>query len=197
MEIAPGVRSTEWINLELDVAESEDWLKAIQIFRERIAKRYLLPARRLIEIDEPRPAESRTYGFSIMAVCCLLVETLQSFVEGVPDTSHQSKYLVKRFLTSHPEFAPPFNEDLACHFYYHVRCGILHIGETQSDALIWSVGPLVVTHKDSIRINRTEFHSCLDRFVERYVSELADAENTKLRANFRKKMDFVARKHAA
>ena len=86
MYIAPGVTSDEYKKLNLNDNDSSDWKNAIAIFNARISSRYLEPVDLLIRDDENRRPIDRRYGFSILGIDCLLIETLQSFREGLTDT---------------------------------------------------------------------------------------------------------------
>jgi hypothetical protein len=44
----------------------------------------------------------------------------------------------------------------------------------------------------NVTINRTAFHLALLNEIETYLGELNNEANAELRANFRKKMDFIA-----
>lgn len=79
MEISPSYRTLDWqqLNLSLDSSE-EDWQEGIKMFQDRISRRYL------VYIDEIN--RGRFSGFAVMALSCLLIETLQQFFEGVDRT---------------------------------------------------------------------------------------------------------------
>ena len=81
----------EWLKLELDNASSPAWNRAIEIFSIRIHYRYIEPVDLLIKADENRTPIERKFGFSIMAIDCLLIETLQSFRDGLTDTKANQK----------------------------------------------------------------------------------------------------------
>jgi hypothetical protein len=61
--------------------------------RARHGERFFKPIKRLRE----SPSNDQGYGFAIMALCSLLVETIQSYREGLP-TTHQRELdgLIKR-----------------------------------------------------------------------------------------------------
>ena len=91
---------------------------------ERLYTRYLKP----FDYDCPIYKKDYKNGFSIMANCCLLIETLESFKNGWEDTDKKSNSVFISFFKSESnfkEFAKISNE-----FYKNVRCGILHQGET-------------------------------------------------------------------
>jgi hypothetical protein len=195
MYIAPGIHRDEWIKLQLDDETSLDWNRAIEIFNERIGSRYLEPVDLLIEDDEKRKPIERRYGFSILAIDCLLIETLQSFREGLTDTKNKSRKMFKKFLTSREGFREHFNPVQAKSFFYDFRCGILHQGEVMGPSLLWSVGLLKGEKADGTPyINRTKVHEYVKEEVKRYSEELRDPANSELRRKFRIKMDFIARK---
>lgn len=195
MYIAPGIHRDEWVKLELDDAASLDWNRAIEIFAARIQSRYLEPVHLLIKADESRSLIERRYGFSIMAIDSLLIETLQSFRDGLTDTKNKSKEMFKKYLTERKGFRDHFDENQAERFFYNFRCGILHQAEIMGPSLLWSVGLLKGKKADGTPyINRTKFHELLKEGFKRYCGELKDSANSELRKNFRTKMDFIARK---
>jgi hypothetical protein len=195
MYIAPGIHKNEWLKLNLNDAESTDWNRAIEIFNARIQSRYLEPIDLLIKADEKRSPVERRYGFSIMAIDCLLIETLQSFRDGLTDTRNKSKEMFRKFLTKREGFREHFDATQAERFYYDFRCGILHQAEIMGPSLLWSVGLLKGEKADGTPyINRTKVHELLEDEIKRYPDELRDPANSELRKNFRIKMDFITRK---
>ena len=190
MEIAPGVDAKQWTKLDLSKGDSTAWKKAIEILRKRIEERYLEPVDRLIESEESRPPQRRRYGFVVLAIDCLLIETLQAFFEGKIDTKRDSGPMFVKFLTSRELFKTDFSKDLAGRFYAQIRCGILHQGETRK-ARLSSVGKLIRSNGDEMVLNRTEFHSRLKREFEAYLNGLSEGTDAKLRSNLRKKMDHI------
>lgn len=195
MYISPGIHKDEWLNLKLDDSGSSDWNRAIEIFMERIHSRYLEPVDLLIKSDKMRSPVERRYGFSIMAIDCILIETLQSFRDGLTDTKNRSKEMFKKFLTEREGFREHFDTAQAERFFYDFRCGILHQAEIMGPSLLWSVGLLKGEKADGTPyINRTKVHEILKFEVKQYSNELRDPANSKLRKNFRTKMDFITRK---
>jgi hypothetical protein len=81
LEIAPGYTVKCWKNLTLDSRQpdSTDWKKALQILDARISQRFLDPVDELIKADESR--SRKTFGFAILAIDFLVIETLQGFRE--------------------------------------------------------------------------------------------------------------------
>ena len=198
MSIAPGYTVADWKKLDLDSENSSDWREAIKIFNARIRGRYLDPVDKLIALDKKRANEKdRRFGFTILAIDCLLIETLQAFIEGVGNTWKLSKKMFVNFLTERPSFSVYFDEKSACRFYYDVRCGILHQAETRFGWRVLSVGPLLDPKGNKIRIiNRTEFHEALKSEFDSYVTKLRDLKDTKqdeLREKFRNQMDGIVK----
>lgn len=192
MQIAPGVYDIDWQALKLDDPNSPDWARAVDIFRCRMYERFIEPIDFLIGSEKEKLPNERRFGFTILAVDCLLVETLGAFIDGLEDTIGKSMATYRKFLTS--RFAEHFKDELADQFYEQFRCGILHQAEIGGDSRVWSVGPLLQVDGGNITVNRTAFHNRLKEELERYVAELQDPKNAELRANFRRKMDFISRK---
>ena len=192
MEIAPGIESDEWLALNLDDPVSTDWKTAISIIKARIWLRYIEPIDCLIVAEASKPPKERRFGFTILAVDCLLVETLGAFLDGLTTTDKKSTATFCSCLTRRmPDQFPSY--DLAFQFYKQFRCGILHHAEIGGASKVWSVGPIVRIENGAIVVNRTEFHERLKIEFEKYLSELADPTNTQLRTNFKTKMDFISR----
>lgn len=193
MYIAPGVTADEFKQLNLEDNQSRDWDKAVEIFKTRIASRYLEPVDLLIEKDNDRSSMDRRYGFTILAIDCLLIETLQSFREGFTDSKGKSKDMFVNFLTQRENFKDYFRKDNAERFYYDFRCGILHQAEIMGNYLLWSVGSLVGQDANgNSTLNRTEMHELIKKEVDLYCEELRNNSNLSIRKNFKTKMNFIA-----
>jgi hypothetical protein len=194
MWIAPGVRADDWIQLDLDRAASEDWSKARMIVRSRIRERYVEPADHLIAAESQVAPGDRRFGFAVMALDCLLVETLGAFVQGLTDTRNVSSAVFSSFLRSRALFEQDFGPaGVAEQFYVEFRCGILHQAEVGGESRVWSVGPLLEVDAARITVNRNEFHRRLSLEFDKYIYELGDPRNTELRQNCREKMNFISR----
>lgn len=193
MEIAPGIQAATWQSLKLDDPASGDWVTAVQILEGRIHERYIEPIDHLIAAEEHRPAIERRFGFTVLAVDCLLIETLGAFREGLEDTEGKSKATFCGFLTSRPLFSGDFDADLAKRFYKEFRCGILHQAEIGGDSKVWSVGPLIREVGGKLIVNRNKLHESLKAEFQNYLAELRDPANAILRTKFRTKMDFISR----
>lgn len=192
MRIAPRRGGGDWTVrdwLAIDFNTEEGWQKAIDIFEDRIRGRYL---------DIVSEFEDLPYaGFAVLALDCLLIETLQQFKEGKPETpSSKSGEYFERFLTE-TSFGEFFDKARAKRFYEQIRCGILHQAEVKesSRVLIRHNEPLVRDTPDGkgLIINRKKFHRRLVDEFEAYVAALRDSKNSDLREKFKKKMDHICR----
>lgn len=134
MEIAPKFTDTDWRALKFQ--GERDWIRGVAALRRRLEERFLKPARSLLRF--------RRSGFAVLALDSLLVETLQQFREGVPETPYvirngrrvlASEDYFKAFLTD-PYFGPGFDENTAKLFYRTIRCGILHQAEVKQSSLV-------------------------------------------------------------
>ncbi len=193
MRISPKYTVSDWQQLNLDQDEN-DWQKAVEILNDRIRGRYFSPIEMLISADDEKFIGERSFGFAILALDCLLVETFQSFIDGAESSEGKSKQVFVQFLTTRPKFKAHFDKTLAEKFYSEYRSGILHQGEIQGDGLVWSVGSLVMQLNNRIAINRTAFHNALKDEFDDYLAQLRSPQETELRANFRKKMDGICKR---
>src|SRR5688500_9748437 len=90
------------------------------LIRSRFNERFVAP------IDSMRIK----HGFTMMANACLLIESLQSFIEGRRDNRKKSRDVFVRFLSERPKmFGKLANKKTAGLFYDNIRCGILHQAE--------------------------------------------------------------------
>lgn len=123
-------------------------------------------------------------GFAIMANCCLLIETLESFKNGWKDTKGKSKKAFTKFF----ERETDFKSFRSIKFYKHVRCGILHQGEVTGGFKIIRECELL---KDKT-INSVEFLNKIKGSLENYKEQLEYKEwDSQLWGNFREKMNAV------
>lgn len=182
-----GSSSVEWDRVE--------WETAINVFEDRIYGRFL----NFISMIERK----RYAGFAVMALDCLLIETLQQFFDG-KDESARSGASFRRFLTT-SSFQPFFGNDqtdkgLAGIFYNQVRCGILHMAEvkTSSKLTIKETEPIVRLSDDQrgIVVNRRLFHQQLLYEYNQYLSCLRASPiqyGIQPWKNFMTKMDFICK----
>ncbi len=188
----------EALSKGLDDNDAGAWEKAIGVFERRMKERFFSCIDALEQSDTrpdsasgcPTDTDHCIPGFSIMAICCLLVETLQSFREKTGTA--QAKEIFKSFL-SLPAFEGAFCNSVAELFYYGIRNGIVHEGETRR-WVIWRDEPsdkIVVCEGDGYALNRTRFCAAVKIEFKSYLKELHDPKNEELRMRFRKKMNDV------
>ena len=236
VQICRGFTVAQWNELKLRLRNSagtlkEDqaaWKCAVEVFERRITERFLAPIEALEQADSKAdvavaenapsdcstlPAQTETLivvpGFAIMALCCLLAETLQSF-RSKQETPHKvggpcpypagacikapgttTTDALKAFLRR-PAFKNSFlAEDVAVSFIRGIRNGILHEAET-GEWVIWRnepEGQVVTCEGDQYALNRTEFYRCLKAEFFSYLTELRDPQRNELRLRFCKKMN--------
>ena len=135
-------------------------------------------------------------GFAVLALDCLLIETLQQFREGAEETPRRKgeQYFVD-FLTTAP-FSTYFTKATAAKFYDHFRCGILHQAEIKASSKVRRVGQLVSPTSDGrgIIINRKLFHTLLRKAFADYLRTLRNRTDATLCQNFVKKMTYICRR---
>lgn len=213
-----GFPRAKWKDLaqRLDGGEENAWAEAIGVFERRIRERFLSCIDALF-IADTKPdllAAESTHtrhcipGFSIMALCCVLIDTLQGFREALPHaseptgsctfpkgpcikppppgTAQQFKSFLRR-----PAFGDAFkHEGLAAKFVRGIRDGIFHEAETRK-WVIWRdepTGKIVAPEEDGFALNRGLFYAAVKQECESYLRELRDPTNRALRQRFKKKM---------
>ena len=149
------------VSAYLAMEKSKDRSNISRFIRERFHERYVAPF----------DGNHRKNGFIMMASACLMVEAMESFWNGwkkSPKSSDAFKQFFcreERFLSLH---------EYAQEFYEHVRCGILHQGETTGG---WHIRrDLGILFDDSTKtIDATVFLSAMDCSLTDYVQRLSNA----------------------
>lgn len=204
LRIAPRESYGYWTAENWQTASSENnWPKMFQIFQDRLNHRYFGAVQALIDADKHQPV--RRFGFSIMALDCLLIETLAQFYLGLK-TSDDARCKKGRKM-SNTEFYVGFlyrnslrlkevfdTEQKARLFYKTIRCGILHQGETTGSSKIVTNTSSILSgvSNDGLTINRSLFHKFLvDQEYKTYCEKLESNQPPELRANMIKKMGYI------
>jgi hypothetical protein len=199
-QICRGFTDRQWpaLRQRLDNNDESAWQCAVDVFERRIRERFLTSIEALaaadtrsdVDVQTGAPSDCSSLprdaapvvvpGFAIMALCCLLIDTLQSFrvkpdaMEPVtgpclypsgpcirPASSTTEQF--KRFLRL-PAFRGEFDEDkVATQFVRGIRNGILHEAETRR-WVVWRDEPLdrIVDREDGVyAVNRTAFYRAL------------------------------------
>ena len=208
VQICRGFSVEQWRGLcsRLSEDEPDAWSCAVEVFERRINERFFSCLESLVHADpkldvrtwEGDPADCSNLpddgerlvmvpGFAIMALCCLLIETLQSFRE-------RGDRKIEKFL-GRPSFKGEFEDnEVAKRFVNGVRNGILHDAETRG----WVIrrqhpsGRIVEQVDGRFILYRTEFYRALKTEFDQYLSDLRDPENERLRERFVKKMNAIA-----
>ena len=150
---------------------------------ERFTERYIRPLR-----GNP----TRKHGFCTMAISCLMIEALESFWQGWPDTEGKSRKAFRSFFQrcSEQKLELGTFSNLADDFYTGVRCGILHQAETTNGWRIRREGPLF--DQSTKTINATRFHSELEKALQFYCDTLKRSDwDSDIWQNLRTKMRAV------
>lgn len=176
----------------------EQWQRAITAIERRFAARFIEPAdalRKLDAADQGAFPEGR--GFAILALDCLLIETLFGYRRGRRTLFGETSDAFKAFLAG----APSFKDDAALRaripsFATAVRNGVLHDGETREGWIVWKSGPpgilAEVLGDRRLVLYRDAFHSAVVAAQKEYFDALragAGTEEAELRARFRDRVD--------
>lgn len=133
--------------------------KMIELVHHRFYNRYL------------KHAKSADSGFLKMAIACLLIETIESFKQGLKNTKGKSSKMFQDFFHSEKRHFPGFD---AIHkdFFDNVRCGILHQAETTNAWRILLDGPLLDLSEK--QINADQFVQGLEYSMTEYIDRLRE-----------------------
>ena len=198
LEIAPNYTVGGWKALKLENLNdptSNDWKTAFKIFETRIRCRYLDPVDKLIDFE--KNCLRKTFGFTILSIDCLVIETLQGFREGKTNHRGISERLFTKFLTDWDVFnecVPSEVETAACakKIYQGYRCELHHSGATHDAFRVLARGRLFDFKSDrEVSVNRTLLHKHLKNEFDTYLTELRGQQAADLRRMFRQKMDFI------
>ncbi|WP_183384493.1 hypothetical protein [Halomonas stenophila] len=151
-----------------------------------------------IELVEADRTIGEFAGFSIMALDCLLIETLNQFYQGLDETPRDNQGQFWKFFRGSEHFKPNFNKKCSNIFYSHVHCGLLHQAQTKKGTLIRAdqdrmIGPAPGGLTKGIIVDRVRFHEALKQEVSTYSRRLeaGDEDGADLRKNFIKKMQLI------
>lgn len=172
---------------DLSFTSEADWTQAVAIFQDRLETRYLEHIRFIL----PR----RTSGFAVLALDSALIETLEQFRRGEPETPWgEGRQYFESFLTQ-TAFSDHFDVELAGLFYRTIRCGLLHQSEAGGTSRIKRGGgyPLVAYTVDhaGVVINTRKFHDLLEHVIHEYATDLRNPTSATAREAFRRKMNYI------
>jgi hypothetical protein len=198
--LCSGFKKSDWPALErrLKKGDEDAWVEAIDVFERRINERFFSCIDVLIAADSkldgslPGKAQAGACfpGFSMMALCCLLVETLQSFRDGPSNWTPGKTMANFKLFLRRPAFGEAFDEEIIRKFVNGLRNGILHDAETRR----WVIrrdkpkGKIVEQLDGGLALNRTLFYEAVKKEFKSYLTELRKSSTTGPRERFRKKM---------
>ena len=169
--------------------EAKNRKEIAQFVYDRFHQRYLLPFEKI--------SSTINSGFAQMAVCCLMIEALESFQNGWDDTrevydKEESRIyggdIFESFFSRYEEFED--FKGLGQDFYFNVRCGILHQAESKNGWLIGRKGALYSESNKSI--NSTKFRYGMKKCLKTYCGKLQTAEeSSEIWGNFKTKMAYI------
>lgn len=184
--ISPRYRLSSWQALTFQ--SEDDWLTAVDFIEDRIKGRFMRWVDEIIE--------ERYSGFVVVALDCLLLETLVGFQEGHPTRKTRSAYV--SLLTGSKHFS--FDKDTALSFYESVRNGIIHDTETRRKWIIRKTEPrnkiLEKDAEESLVLNRTMFHKALQAELNDWISRIRRGDKT-AREKMRQRMQEIIAVHFA
>ncbi|WP_238326046.1 gamma-glutamylcyclotransferase family protein [Bryobacter aggregatus] len=176
-------------------SEPEDasaWSLVINAISRRIDERFLKPIDDLARFDDDDNLPYRP-GFAILALDCLLIDTVQSFREGRTTTGeHSPAYSFKSFLRN--ERFSDFNSADRDEFFGYVRNAILHNGETRKDWRIRIDNDSMLTRGPTTKartLNRKRFHDAVKASCQDLISDLHNGDS-EVRKNFLSRLDAMA-----
>lgn len=166
----------------LDYANTANQIAIADFIFQRLHSRYLKP----FQFTNPTFKKEFKNGFSIMANCCLLIETLQSFKNGWGDSDRKSSQAFNQFFATESNFSVFINKEKE--FFQHIRCGILHQGETTGGWTINRVGKNIFDSTKLI-VDSVTFAKELEQSLKNYSAKLKGEKwNSETWDNFRTKM---------
>jgi hypothetical protein len=182
----------------------------IRFLRERHQERFFQPIRHL----KVAPENIQGYGFAVMALCALLVETIQSYRDGLPTTYSRelgrlrnrsrvpTAYRIpqtpqvngkKTFQRFFRAYQKNFGGLSGAHFYRNIRNGLLHQGQTKAGWTLWKRGSRVWDAKQK-KIFRDDFAESLETSFEIYLAALEKQKwNSRLWTNTARKIWWLIR----
>lgn len=186
MKISPQYTDSDWINLNLTCEFNPDWIKGADIVYDRIHGRFLVQIESLENNLDLKIWEYS--GFMIMAVDCMVIETLNQFHLGISDTNRvykgRNKESFRDFFQRSDFFKSHFDDAKSFIFYNHVRNGLLHQAQTKEktkinfreDEMIKQVNESDID--EGIIVNRRIFHEALINEFNSYINNLKSDNNT-------------------
>lgn len=178
----------------LDNAQREE---LVRFMSERYNERFFGPIHSLRQAS----GNHRGFGFAVMSLCSLLVETIQCYREGFPSSDEGelkelskmpenaaapatfrlsapfkagSRVIFKSFFScpEHQRFLPGVDGEI---FFKKIRCGLLHQAQTKDGWRVTRTGSFWDSGNSSI--NRDEFSMRLEQCFNGYLEDLSAESN--------------------
>lgn len=182
MKLAAAVHTPEKTKLSLNYSvaqyrqmrDADDRIGVGRLLSQRFNERFFSPA-----LD----ASVRS-GFTQLAIACLVIETLECFYQGKPNSAGNSRKFFNTFLARH-DVLSMLAQGRPDWFYYDVRCGILHQAEVVGGWRIWRKGNLVDVESKTInaKLVITELKNAVAVYVEQLLVDDALWQNCCLKLN--------------
>lgn len=158
-----SIRLSRYVTIKKyrEMERSQDRQGLAAFIYERLSERYIKPV-----------TYGKKNGFAIMACASLLIETLECFCRGWKSSNGAGpgEELFHEYFNRTASF-----EDLrafAAGFYYDVRCGILHQGETKNGWKITRSKGMPYFDPKTKTIQATKFINRLDASLRDYCHTL-------------------------
>lgn len=178
--------------------DNKEQFGLICFLRDRYTERFFEP----IEVLRQSSDTQHGYGFAIMSLCCLLIETMQSYRLGWPsshwkelkcladaapslpepyyeiqkpiDSGHYSSEVAFKGFFEEPEHIAYFPEMKGKGevFYRNIRCGLLHQAQTKDSWRITTSGKSWDDALDVKTINRDRFSDSLKNCFDALIEKL-------------------------
>lgn len=179
----PKITVDDYESMLKEPNEQEKKKKIAKVIEDRFTERYVTPLSVV--------AKENKNGFCTRAVCCLMIEALESFRRGWKRTPN-GELAFCSFFNSNDNLKEFRGHAEA--FYKHVRCGLLHQAETTGGWRITRLSGQPLFIPSTKTIHATKFHNRLKRCLADYSAALErEPWNGELWTNFRKKMKEVIR----
>ncbi len=170
--------SSTTVSRYIEMEKQKDMHGITAFIRERFRERYI----------KPFENNKNKHGFIMMAAACLMIEALESYWQGW-HKSPNSALAFCQFFDRSARFASLHG--FSREFYLHIRCGIMHQGETTGG---WHIRRDLKVLFEPLpkRIDATRFLKEVDESLCDYCVALEKAAwDSELWKNLRKKMKDV------
>jgi len=196
IELAKGITIKKY----LDWKDNNNKIEISEMIYQRFYERYIKP----YSYSNHDYKKNYKNGFAMMASASLMIETFMSFKKGWNDTSKiTGRNIFGEFFDSAPEFSilkdtrkdghcDYLKDTIPARFYYDVRCGILHQGETRKGWTITRKENAKLFDKTTLRINAYLFLKNLEKVLKVYELELKKSDwNDEIWINTRNKLNMI------